>query len=217
MDSERFVFDASVARGYEAWYETPEGRRADALEKAALARLLQRFPGARSVLEVGAGTGHFTRWLRAEGFAAVGLDLSMDMLQQAREWDGDTWVRGDGCRLPFAQDAFDLVAYITTLEFLSCPGPALDEGLRVGQQGLLLGVLNRWSPLGIERRLAGLFQPSVYDTAHFYSVRELERLLRSLTGGQARLMWETTLLPAWWPKPAHNCRCGSFIAMALLA
>jgi len=66
-----------VAANYEAWYDTPEGRRADELEKALLAWLLQRATkpaSSVSVLEIGCGTGHFTRWLRDEGLMAVGLD-----------------------------------------------------------------------------------------------------------------------------------------------
>ena len=131
MPASRSVFDDSVARGYEAWYETPAGRRADALEKAALERQLQRFPIADSVLEVGAGTGHFTRWLSAAGLATVGLDLSAAMLRHAQELDRGTWVQGHGCQLPFAADTFDLVAFITTLEFLPCPEHAVREALRV--------------------------------------------------------------------------------------
>jgi hypothetical protein len=30
------IFDESIAAHYEAWYETPEGQRADELEKAVL-------------------------------------------------------------------------------------------------------------------------------------------------------------------------------------
>lgn len=216
MNPEFTAFNERVAAHYEAWYETPPGQRAGAQEKAVLQRLLQHFPEAHSVLEVGAGTGHFTRWFRAEGLAAVGLDLSKAMLTQAEKLNSVTLVHGDACQLPFAQSAFDLVAFITTLEFLTCPRKALSEGLRVARQGLFLGVLNRCSPLGIQRRLEGLFQPSIYNKAHFYSVRELQRLLWSLTGEQAHIVWGTTLLLSGWPMPTTNQSWGGFIAMALL-
>ena len=52
--------DPAVAARYEDWYSGP-GQRADALEKSLLKGLLADFPGARTVLEVGCGTGHFTR------------------------------------------------------------------------------------------------------------------------------------------------------------
>ena len=216
MGPEFMAFDERVAVHYEAWYETLPGQRVDALEGAALQRLLQHFPEAHSVLEVGAGTGHFTRWSRERGLAAVGLDLSAAMLVQAEKLNGVTMVQGDACRLPFTRSAFDLIAFVTTLEFLPCPREAPRDGLRVARQGMLLGVLNRWSPLGVRRRLEGICHHSIYNEAHFYGVRELQRLLWSLTDEQADLVRETTLLPNWWPKRATNQPWGGFIAMALL-
>lgn len=215
--AEKAVFNEQVAPRYEAWYETPEGRRADGLEKASLRRLLEGFPQARSVLEVGCGTGHFTRWLREQGLTAVGLDLSTAMLAEAQILDGVLLVRGDAHRLPFADGTFDLVAFITTLEFLDRPQEALAEALRVTRRGLLLGVLNRWSLLSLQRRLVKLFGPTVYDAAHFYGVGELKRLLRSLAGVKAHIVWHTTLFPCECPSPQSALPWGGFIAMALLA
>ena len=210
------TFDEGVAVHYEAWYETPEGRRAGALEKAALRRLLENFPDAQSVLEVGGGTGHFARWLNEQGLAVVGLDVSAAMLAQAQALNGVLLVRGDALRLPFADGAFDLVAFIATLEFLERPREALVEALRVARRGLLLGVLNPCSPLGLRRRLAGLFRPTVYDAAHFHGVGELKQLLRSVAGEKARIMWRTTLFPRGWPWPQASLPWGGFIGMALL-
>ncbi len=212
-------FDQQVAVQYEAWYETPEGRRADELEKAVLGRLLQAFPRPTSVLEVGCGTAHFTRWLSEQGLAAVGLDLSAAMLAQGL--DGIPLVRGDALRLPFADGAFDLTALITTLEFLERPREALAEALRVARYGLLLGVLNRWSLLGLQRRLAGLFRPTIYDSAHFYSVGELKRLVTgvsppSAAGVKGQISWRTTLFPRIWPWPQARLPWGGFIGLALV-
>jgi len=217
MVAEKAVFNEQVAPRYEAWYETPEGQRADGLEKASLRRLLEGFPQARSVLEVGCGTGHFTRWLREQGLTAVGLDLSTAMLAEAQILDGVLLVRGDAHRLPFADGTFDLVAFITTLEFLDRPQEALAEALRVTRRGLLLGVLNRWSLLSLQCRLVKLFRPTVYDAAHFYGVGELRRLLRSLAGVKAHIVWHTTLFPCECPCPQSALPWGGFIAMALLA
>ncbi|RLC63914.1 MAG: class I SAM-dependent methyltransferase [Chloroflexi bacterium] len=209
-------FDERIASHYEAWYETAEGRRADALEKASLRRLLEHFPGAQSVLEVGSGTAHFTRWLGEQGLAVVGLDLSAAMLAQARSLDGVPLVQGDALRLPFTAGAFDLVALITTLEFLKQSRQALAEALRVARLGLLLGVLNRWSLLGLQRRLEGIFRCTVYDAAHFYGVGELQRLLRSVSAGKGRIVWHTTLFPRRWPWPRTSLPWGGFIGMALI-
>jgi SAM-dependent methyltransferase len=209
------AFDERVAAHYEAWYETPEGRRADELEKAVLGWLLQGFSGSGSVLELGCGTGHFTRWLSDQGLAAVGLDLSAAMLAEAPALDGVPLVQGDARRLPFADGAFDMTAFIATLEFLERPGEAFVEALRVTRHGMLLGVLNRWSVLGLQRRLAGLFRRTVYDAARFYGVSELERLLRSVTGGKGLIVWRTTLFPRRWPWSQARLPWGGFIGMAL--
>jgi len=225
------TFDERVAAHYEAWYETQEGRRTDELEKAVLGWLLVQGWGRLSslppgqarkpaplvgALEVGCGTGHFSRWLGDQGLAAVGLDSSLAMLAQARALDGVPLVRGDARRLPFADGTFDLTALITTLEFLEHPREALAEALRVARRGLILGVLNRWSVLGLQRRLAGLFRPTIYDAAHLYGVGELERLLRSAAGGQARIVWRTTLFPREWPWAQASLPWGGFIGMALM-
>jgi len=216
MARQQSLFGEQAAAHYEDWYETAGGRRADALEKAALWRLLEAFSDLRSILEVGCGTGHFARWLRDEGLGAVGLDISAAMLAQAQMLDGLSLVRGDAGRLPFADGAFDLTALVTTLEFLEQPRDALAEAVRVGRRGVVLGVLNRWSALGLWRRMVGFFKPTAYSTARFYSVGEAERLLRSIVGERARIAWRTTLFPRWWPWSRAGLPCGGFIAMALL-
>jgi hypothetical protein len=38
--------------------------------------VLAIFPQARTILEVGCGTGHFTRWFSEQGVQAVRLDIS---------------------------------------------------------------------------------------------------------------------------------------------
>jgi ubiquinone/menaquinone biosynthesis C-methylase UbiE len=211
------IFDKDVAAHYETWYETPEGQRADELEKAVLSWLLRGFSRPKSILEIGCGTGHFTRWLSDQGLAAMGLDLSAAMLTEARALDGVPLVQGDARRLPFADGAFDLTALVTTLEFLARPREPLAEAWRVARRGVMLGVLNRWSVLGLQRRLAGLFRRTVYDGARFYSVGELKQLLRSVAGGKARVVWRTTLFPGGWPWAQARLLWGGFIGMALIA
>jgi ubiquinone/menaquinone biosynthesis C-methylase UbiE len=214
--AEKPVFDGQVASHYEAWYQTPEGRRADNLEKASLSRLLESVPHARSVLEVGCGTGHFTRWLREQDLIVVGLDLSTQMLAEAQQLDGLSLVQGDANRLPFIDGAFDLVAFVTTLEFLREPQKALAEAIRVARRGLLLGALNRWSLLGLKRRLMEHFRPTVYQTARFYGVGELKRLLKSVAGEKAHLVCHTTLFPLDCAPTESALPWGGFIAMAVL-
>jgi SAM-dependent methyltransferase len=207
---------ADAAARYESWYQTAEGRRADEAEKAALGQLLGAFPPLGTVLEIGCGTAHFTRWLADEGLAATGLDSSLEMLAAGRSLDGVRLVQGDAHSLPFTDRSFDLAAFVTSLEFLSRPRGALLEALRVARDGVLLGVLNRWSFLGVWRRLKGLFGRTSYDEARFYGVGELQRILRSVAGNGGRVVWRTALYPRWVPWRHAQLPWGGFIGMALV-
>jgi ubiquinone/menaquinone biosynthesis C-methylase UbiE len=196
--------------GYEAWYQT-SGRRADRLEKALLGRLLSRYPLARSLLEVGCGTGHFTRWFAAQGLQPVGLDLSRPMLAEALRLGSPPCARGDAGALPYTDQAFDLVAFITTLEFLPEPAQALAQALRVARQGLILGVLNRHSLLGRQLQQKG---GPTWAAAHFYTPAELDRLVQQAAASrQVATTWRTTLWPVW--SGALPLPWGGFIGMAV--
>ncbi|MEN6479023.1 MAG: class I SAM-dependent methyltransferase [Anaerolineales bacterium] len=216
MAERRDVFAAEAA-SYEAWYTLPAGQRADVLEKGLLERLRREaFPQAQSVLDLGCGTGHFTRWFGEQGLSVVGLDASAAMLAQARAISAElALLRGDMEHLPFGDGAFDLVVLVTALEFVADPRAALAEAWRVSRQGLLLGVLNRSSALGRELRRVVARQPeSVYAHAHLYSVAELTRLVRGVAGPQARLDWRTTLWPRGWPLANARLPWGGFIGLA---
>jgi ubiquinone/menaquinone biosynthesis C-methylase UbiE len=202
--------DPRLAGQYDDWYSGP-GRYADRCEKALLARLLADFAGCASLLEVGCGTGHFTRWFAEQGLTATGLDISKTMLAEAARRNGVSYVLGDAQALPFPAASLDLAAMITTLEFLPDPRAALVEAVRVTRQGLLLGVLNRWSLAAARRRRSS---STVWRAAHFFSVSELCRLVHRAAGSRLQgIRWRTTL----WPLPvAASLRLplGGFIGLA---
>lgn len=201
--------DPALAHRYEAWYSTT-GLRADRLEKRLLQWLLARFPGARTLLEVGCGTGHFTRWFEARGLRATGVDISAAMIAEAVRLGTEVCVRGDALRLPFARGAFDLVALITSVEFLPDPVEALAEARRVARQGLILGVINRSSLVGRRyRRQGGL----LWESARFLTAREVATLVRRAVGSSAYISWKTTLWP-FWPG-ALPLPWGGFIGMGV--
>lgn len=203
---------AALASRYEEWY-LGEGRHADTLEKDLLEKLLDTFVNPRSVLEVGCGTGHFTRWMAQKGLDVVGLDSSEAMLDEARRLGGGpAYLRGDALLLPVADRSFDLTALITTLEFVPDPARALSEAVRVARQGVLLGVLNRWSLLTLKYRTSGKV---MWQSARFFGPSELSRLLRRASGRRANsLAWRTTL----WPLSGVGdlpLPWGGFIGMAM--
>jgi ubiquinone/menaquinone biosynthesis C-methylase UbiE len=183
----------ALVERYEAWYETT-GRRADRLEKSLFQRLLTEFPLARTILEVGCGTGHFTRWLGERGLQPVGLDLSLSMLEEARHLRSPFCLQGDALMLPFCSASFDLVILITTLEFISDPVQALDEAIRVARQGLLLGVLNAQRHLGRQYKREG---GPIWEVARFFTMGGLKRMIQEVAGKNPKVVWRTTLWPLW--------------------
>jgi len=210
----KVLFDERVAPCYESWFETPEGRRADRLEKALLGRVLDLLGPPGTLLEVGCGTGHFARWLEQRGWQVAGLDHSAPMLAQARAQGVRRLVLGDALALPFPDASFEAVALITVLEFLPGAGMALAEAWRVARRGLLLGVLNRASPVAWVRRLQTHFRPSIYDTARFYTPGEARRLVQRTAGRPLTIRWGTTLWPRGLPLEGGPLPGGAFIGLA---
>ena len=109
---------------------TREGMWADGRE--ALADL--DLPNRRQVLDVGCGTGELTAVLAAEtpdDATVVGADADADLLAVAREATGCPVVGGDATRLPFPDDAVDLVVCQALLINLPDPAAAVREFARV--------------------------------------------------------------------------------------
>ena len=91
------------------------------------------------VLEIGCGAAQCSRWLAARGARVVASDLSAGMLAQARRLQGRPaaprpagLVQADARRLPFVDQAFDLVvsAY-GVLPFVADPERVIAEVVRV--------------------------------------------------------------------------------------
>jgi ubiquinone/menaquinone biosynthesis C-methylase UbiE len=208
MRSNPFADPKNVA-GYETWYQAT-GCRVDIEEKALLRRLLAGFSRADTILEAGCGTGHFTRWFSEQGLQAVGLDFSRPMLEEAVKLNGLLYLQSDAQMLPFVSKSFDLVALITTLEFLTSPPQALAEALRVARLGIILGVINANSRLGRRYKREG---GPIWEMARFFTPGELKRMIQEIAGERTRVIWRTTL----WPfcPGALPLPWGGFIGLAV--
>lgn len=204
-------FDRSLVDEYEAWYEGP-GRRADQLEKSLMLRLLDWIDDGQTMLDIGSGTGHFTRFFNSVGLQVVGLDISLPMHHEAARLGSPSSILGDAHRLPFADRTFDLVTIITTLEFVTSPSRVLEEAARVARRGLLIGALNRASLLGHRRRSAA---DAPWISAKLLTVSQLRKYIATACEHeQYSLTWQTTL----WPGLSTALRLpwgGGFIGMAV--
>lgn len=210
------LFEREASR-YEAWYTVPRGRRADATERSLLAWLLGYFPSARSAIEVGCGTGHFTGWLAGKGLRVVGLDRAPKMLgEMQRNLPGIPALLGDAHGLPVRDGAVDLAVFVTTLEFLDDPDGALAEAVRVARQGIILVVLNRWSLGGLSRRWASPTRHRLLSQARDQTLSSLRALLRKAAGRRWQgTYWASSLFPGLLWRMRLKLPLGDVIGLAV--
>lgn len=161
---------------YEAWYATPRGRWVAETEFALLHRLLDLPPGA-SLLDVGCGTGQFTRRFAAARYEVTGLDTDAQRIAYARAhaYGTEDYLPGDGTHLPFADKQFDAVVAVTSLCFAADQLAFVREMTRGARQRIVLGLLNRHSLLYRQKSGQG-----GYRGAHWHSLAEARALLRDL-------------------------------------
>ena len=181
-----------------------------------LARLLAPFTGARSALEVGCGSGHFTRWLADRLPRVVGLDRAPAMLAEARRHGPRLrLVQGDAHHLPIRSRAVDLGLFALTLEFVDDPAVALAEAVRVSRRGVLIVALNRWSLGGCSRRWGPDARRPLLGQARDFSLVVLRALTVAAAGPRLRrIQWSSTLFPLGRGGLSARLPLGDVIGMA---
>jgi SAM-dependent methyltransferase len=110
-----------------------------------------------TLLDVGCGTGWFTRAFHAAGVVVTGLDVNNDLLDFARKRSAASvqFVRGDARRLPFQDSAFDHVIAVTSLCFVHDWMGTVGEVARVSRRRFAIGLLNRRSLLWRQKGRGG--------------------------------------------------------------
>lgn len=194
---------------YEAWYESARGRWIGATEYAFLKAVLNPEPGA-SLLDVGCGTGYFTRLFApdTEG-TVIGVDPNREWLDYARtrSTKAEQYVSGRAEALPFPDRAFDFSVSVTALCFIKRQEDALREIVRVTRKRFVLGLLNRHSMLYRQKGRGG--GAGAYRGAHWHTSAEIRRLLTDLPVTNIRLYsavllpdgtWMGRLLERIWPR-----------------
>lgn len=132
-------FEANAGR-YEQWFDAQE-----AVYESELAALADLLPEPGEGVEVGVGSGRFAAGLDVP----VGVDPSVELLSRARDRDVAV-VRGVAERLPFANDSFDSVLFVTTVCFVDDLQRAMAAAERVLRPdgALVVGFVDRESPVG---------------------------------------------------------------------
>lgn len=171
---------------YDAWYDTPRGRWIGETEYALAARLLAARPGD-TLLDVGCGTGWFTRRAAADGLVVTGLDPNPTWLDYARARSSPalSWVEGDARALPFADASFDHVLSIAALCFVDDERRAVADAVRVARRSFAIGWLNRSSLLYMDKGRGG--GSGAYRGARWHAAREVCVLFSGLPVRKLRL------------------------------
>jgi len=181
MSDEPVVSPSQYAR----WRETPLGRITERVETRVVFDLAGPLAGKR-VLDVGTGDGTYALEAARRGGQVTGLDSDPAMLgaARARAREGDVSValqEGRAEALPFGDASFQVVLAITVLCFVPDPHAAVKEIARVLAPGgkLVLGELARFSVWAARRRMRAWLGERTWRRAHFWSRRELVRLVES--------------------------------------
>lgn len=172
---------------YDAWYRAGRGRWIGDTEFRLLRQLLRARPG-ESLLDVGCGTGYFSRRFAGEGLAVTALDPDLAALRYAAGQGGAvTYLAATATALPFPDQALDHCIAVTSLCFMGDPLSALEEMLRVTRRGVVLGLLNRRSLLYRLKSDRGSYQGARWDS------RETLRVWLAGIRPSPRAVWRTAV------------------------
>jgi len=224
-NASRFDFDC-VADSYDSWYAGRRGAMYDRLEKRLIANFLPTETEGKRLLEIGCGTGHWSRFFNQYGFEVTGLDISEGMINIARQKGipNVSFHMGDGHSLPFQDSTFDMTAAITTLEFVHDAEVVIREMIRCTRKPgrMLLGMLNGLATVNQQRQRQN-HPENPYTAARLFSPVEVRKFLEPY--GQVEITvggfvptqnWLIPLAP-WIDRIARmfGCQKGAFIASVL--
>ena len=156
-------------------------------------------PGAR-VLDVAAGTGLITRLLEAREHQVIALDLSGEMLDNARR-RGATAVLATAEALPFPDATFDGLTFGYLLRYVTDPLATMQELARVVRPGGMLGMVEFGRPRGvwgppwrfytrIGLPLAGLLAGSAWTRVGRFLGPSIDRFHHRFPGDDIAALWE---------------------------
>jgi SAM-dependent methyltransferase len=130
-----YPYDRGVARydGIAEWYDREFLPTAPQPYRLDVALRLLGEPSGR-LFDLGCGTGAHTVAFRDAGWEVTGIDLSEDMLRQARKRGLDV-VHGNAAALPFEDESFDAVVSLWTHTDVDDFSAAVSEAARVLRPG----------------------------------------------------------------------------------
>jgi ubiquinone/menaquinone biosynthesis C-methylase UbiE len=174
-----------AADTYLRWRSNTLGAITEDLETRLIFDLAGPLAGQR-VLDIGTGDGQYAIHAALHGAQVTAVDSSQEMLEAARQRAFERGLQlelqlGNASKLPFRDDAFDVVLAVTVLCLVPDAELAVREMARVLRPGgrVVLGDLGRYNVWAAGRRLRGWLGASFWRNAHFRSQRQLCGMVRN--------------------------------------
>lgn len=201
-----YIFDFKDTNAYADWCNEPARQHDFKLQTEAMLKMLSPLP-KRTVLDIGCGAGRCFPALLNQGLLVSGVDPSPYMLDVAGERFG---MRVDLHRalaedLPFEDNTFNYSVLMTSLEFTDRPARAIEEACRVTRDKIFIGVLNKYAPMNIHRRIKKFFVHTPLSQARAFGIWELKRMIYDIIG-HVPISWSTTLQFPFW-----RCRATAYL------
>lgn len=165
-------FNFKIAQQYDDYYQTALGKAVDQIEKKLVSKSLKKIP-KQEMLELGCGTGHWTKFFSDNGFKVTATDVSPAMLKVAQSKNINAhFLLVNAQKLPFQESSFSVLTAITMLEFVTTPEQVVQEMHRVLQKDgwLMLAVLHKDSIIDKNKK-----ESSVFKNARFFHKKDIEK------------------------------------------
>lgn len=210
--------DLDIAKHYEGWFEMPVGRIVDHEETALLRSMLPEGDG-ETFLDIGCGTGHFSRVLISHGYKVFGSDLSIAMLKEAKRRNEGRYFMCDAHELSHHDQSFDVVGTFTLLEFVQNPQRVAAEMIRASRKVVLIAFLNKWGEINLRRAIRNLLgERDVFSNARFFGVGGMKRLIQKAADSEQRVIrvqWGSAVGPAVLKRLFSRSRFDSFMIFVI--
>jgi len=186
-----YIFNSNDTEIYNQWLKSPKAQSVLEIENNLIFKMLQPRRG-ESVIDIGCGTGETLGAFLKKGLHVTGIEPSSYMKEIALKNLGHRADLHSGCAedLPFDDNSFDYACLIKTIEFADNPEKAIEEACRVAKEKVFIGIMNRCSSKTTCLRIQRIFIKNLYSHASFFSIWELKKKIKSITGN-VPISWRT--------------------------
>ncbi|WKZ25839.1 MAG: class I SAM-dependent methyltransferase [bacterium] len=148
VDAKTKAVQYDIKSGYKIWSKTydTEDNILIQVEEPIVKKILKKYLQGK-VLDLGCGTGRYSLYLDSLGHSVTGIDISMDMIELARQKSKQIqFVQGDISNLTFEDNNFDLVVSGLAIHYVKNLEKSIDGFSRVLRPGghMVISSVHPW-------------------------------------------------------------------------